>query len=328
MKDMTVLRMTVLLGFITFAFHLSPKGTANVRSGFTSEKSRLSLQFKDETSSYRISSVFLLPGEKTNITIPEGLAVSTLTLSGATIGWKKNSNFVWTVTAAKKPGLYPVRFTDEGTGDSILLNVFVMVPMSQVKNGQINGYKIGKYPAPSPDKALMYPQPQGLIEVTNDNKHTLISPHFRLGQFLCKQSGSYPKYLVLRERLPLKLEALMQELNDLGVPCSSLSIMSGYRTPHYNRSLGNVKYSRHMWGDAADIFIDSEPGENYMADLNGDGKRDIRDGDLLFDTLKNIEKEPGFAHYVGGLGKYKATASHGPFVHVDARGAPKRWEHK
>jgi hypothetical protein len=321
------LRMTTVFSFLIVSFHFSSRTTANIRSGFTPEKANFAIQFKEETTPYRISSAFLLPGEKTTITISENLLVSTLTLSGQTSGWERKEKNVWTVTAPLKPGLYPVTFSDESTGDSILFNVFVLVPMDRVKNGVLNGYKIGKYPAAPANKQGAYPQPRGFIEVTNENKHTLITPHFRLGQFLCKQSGSYPKYIVLRERLPLKLEALMQELNEKGVPCTSLAIMSGYRTPHYNRSLGNVRFSRHMWGDAADIFIDSEPGENYMADLNGDGKRDIRDGEVLFNTLDSIEKEPEFARYVGGLAKYKPTRSHGPFVHVDARGAAKRWNH-
>lgn len=320
-------KLTVLMSFVVLSFHSSPRTTANIRSGFTPEKSTFSLQFHNEVTPYRISSMFLLPNEKTSVAIPEHLIVSTMTLTGQTNGWERKAGNAWVMTAPAKPGIYPVRFTDEGTGDSILLNVIVMVPSDRVKNGVLNGYKIGKYPTPPAGKKEMYPQPRGFIEVTNENKHTLITPHFRLGQFLCKQSGSYPKYIVLRERLPLKLEALMQELNEKGVPCSSLAIMSGYRTPHYNRNLGNVRFSRHMWGDAADIFIDSEPGENYMADLNGDGKRDIRDGEMLFNTLDTIEKDPEFARYVGGLAKYKPTRSHGPFVHVDARGSAKRWGH-
>jgi hypothetical protein len=60
-----------------------------------------------------------------------------------------------------------------------------------------------------------------------------------------KQPGGYPKYLVLRERLLLKLEMLLEEAARAGLPVTTFQIMSGYRTPYYNRSIGNeTRYSR------------------------------------------------------------------------------------
>jgi hypothetical protein len=38
-----------------------------------------------------------------------------------------------------------------------------------------------------------------------------------------------------------------------------LTIMSGYRTPFYNRAIGNVPNSRHVFGGAADFYIDDKP---------------------------------------------------------------------
>jgi hypothetical protein len=200
-----------------------------------------------------------------------------------------------------------------------------MVPYEKMKNGMINGYRIGDYPTPSKDKKDLYQRPLGFVEITAENRNTKISPHFKLGQFLCKQSGSYPKYVVIREKLPLKLEYLLEKLNEKGVPCNSFSVMSGYRTPYYNRAIGNVKYSRHLFGDAADIFVDSDPSENYVADLNGDGRRDERDGDYFFSMVNDLNNRLSSSPYVGGIGRYKATKAHGPFVHVDARGVLKRW---
>lgn len=323
-RSFTAFRMTFLLGLVVLAFHPLHTGVANIRSSFSPEKSTLEIKFKNEASSYRVTSMFLLPGESTQLSLSDTIAISTPVLSGATEGWTQTGLTQWTITAPKKSGLYPVRITHADSTDSILVNVFVMIPLSQVKNGMLNGYKIGTYPKVPADKAAMYPLPRGFVEVTPENRNTFISPHFRLGQFLCKQEGKYPKYVVLRERLPLKLETVMETLNQQGIVCHSLSIMSGYRTPHYNHFLGNVKYSRHMWGDAADIFIDSEPAENTMADLNGDGKRDFRDGELIYNALNELDEKPSFA-YAGGLAKYKPTRSHGPFIHVDARGTSKRW---
>ena len=44
-----------------------------------------------------------------------------------------------------------------------------------------------------------------------------------------------------------------------GIDASTFRILSGYRTPFYNRSIGNeTHYSRHVYGDAADIYVDED----------------------------------------------------------------------
>ena len=79
-----------------------------------------------------------------------------------------------------------------------------------------------------------------------------VSPHFKLRQFLCRQSGSYPQYLVLRQPLLAKLEELLAAVNDRGIEAPTFSIASAYRTPNYNAAIGNVTtFSRHEYGDAA-----------------------------------------------------------------------------
>lgn len=146
-----------------------------------------------------------------------------------------------------------------------------------------------------------------------------------LGQFLCKQDGGYPKYLVLRERLLLKLEYLLEMVHRKGYAAETFAVLSGFRTPFYNHAIRNVKYSRHQWGGAADIFIDVDPQDGVMDDLDGNGKVDVDDA-LLF--YKLIDAEPGKREYepfIGGLGLYGTTTAHGPFVHVDARGFRARW---
>jgi len=131
--------------------------------------------------------------------------------------------------------------------------------------------------------------------------------------------------VVLRERLILKLEILLEHVNAEGIPARTFSVMSGYRTPFYNKMLGNVKLSRHMWGDAADVYINSDPNVVGMGDLNGDGKVDAKDAELLYDMMEEINGKPAFNRFIGGLGWYKPTKSHGPFVHVDARGTAAHW---
>ena len=137
-----------------------------------------------------------------------------------------------------------------------------------------------------------------------------MSPHFRLKDFLCKEAGGYPKYVVVQEDLVLKLESILATLRTRGYAAPTLRLMSGYRTPAYNKAIGNVWYSMHLFGGAADIVVDT--------DLNRDGVIDRGDAvalsRLVNDAAASDEKQGS-----GGLGIYGATTAHGPFVHVDVR---------
>jgi uncharacterized protein YcbK (DUF882 family) len=137
--------------------------------------------------------------------------------------------------------------------------------------------------------------------------------------------------VVLDELLLLKLEAILEKVNEAGYPCDTLHVMSGYRTPFYNKTLGNVRYSLHQWGRAADILIDKDE-DGYMDDMNRDQKVDRQDLAVLQTIIDNMQAGGQDRAFPGGLGVYDSTASHGPFVHVDVRGVPVKWgdfiEHK
>jgi Peptidase M15 len=201
-----------------------------------------------------------------------------------------------------------------------------MVPATAVKDGVLNGYRIGQYPA-KPLNGAVYRPPAGFVEVTKKNEDTKVSPHFRLKQFLCKQGppDQFPKYLVLHERLPLKLEAALQLANSLGFDADTLYVMSGYRTPFYNHAIGDVLYSMHQWGSAADVFVDTHK-KGVMDDLTRDGHVDLQDSKFLYDAIERMLAQPGFQRFQGGMGYYPATAAHPPFVHVDVRGTKARWK--
>jgi len=201
----------------------------------------------------------------------------------------------------------------------------VIVPYSDLEGETLNGYRIGNYPARPLRGLSIYRPPRGFIEVTPENQATLVAPHFRLEQFLCKQEGGWPKYVVLKERLLLKLEVILEAVNRKGYKASTFAILSGYRTPYYNRLIGNVRYSRHVWGGAADIYIDENPKDEMMDDLNADDRIDYRDADVIYDIIDEMYGQPWYAPFIGGLGRYKRTRGHGPFVHVDTRGFHARW---
>lgn len=231
----------------------------------------------------------------------------------------------WEWKSPPAPGLYPIQVGATDGGKSIMLQAFVMVPFDELQGGLLNGYRIGRYPEKPLRGLADYLPPAGFIEVTRENENALVSPHFRLGQFLCKQTAGSRKYIVLNKRLPLALEYILKRVNEAGLRATTFTIMSGYRTPAYNASLGNVQYSMHQWGGAADIFID-ENGDGIMDDLNGDRRSDFRDAELLYRLIDEASALPEAQGLIGGLGKYRATSAHGPFVHVDVRqGRKARW---
>ena len=160
--------------------------------------------------------------------------------------------------------------------------------------------------------------------MTADNVDTRLSEHFTLRQFLCKQASGYPKYVVIKESLLVLLEGLVQEVQQAGYPIDTFDVISGYRTPYYNKSIGNVANSRHVYGDAMDFFVDLD-GDGAMDDLNGDGENNRADVDVLFRIVDNYKRQPQNALLVGGGGRYYKAAHHGGFVHVDARGFRARW---
>jgi len=268
-----------------------------------------------------VGSAFVLPGERLSLAILAALPAQEFQVVAAH-GTLHGGDDGWTWTAPSRPGLYPLSIVELNGDQRMRINVFVMVPYQRVRRGALNGYAIGRYPRGYPTS--FYRPPAGFIEVTRDNEDTELSPHFRLRQFLCKQGSSYPKYAVVRSELIAKLEAVLAAVNRLGIPAKTLAVMSGYRTPLYNRRLGNTRYSVHQWGGAADVFVD-EDGDGVMDDLNGDGRSDYRDTLVLAEIVERIETSESGVHLVGGLGRYHSREGHGPFVHVDVRGYRARW---
>ncbi|HEY5680179.1 MAG TPA: D-Ala-D-Ala carboxypeptidase family metallohydrolase [Pseudomonadales bacterium] len=222
------------------------------------------------------------------------------------------------------PGTHRVELTDQRSGSRMRLNVFVMWQHDGARDDVLNGYRIGQYPRDPFRGLAVYRPPEAFVEVTPDNAHTRVSPNFTLGQFVCKQGSGFPKYVVLRPQLVQKLELVLGELNAVNPDVTGLTVMSGYRTPAYNRSLGNGRHSRHLWGGAADVYVDAN-GDGIMDDLNGDGRRDRGDAEWLATFIDRLEHAGRFGEHIGGIGTYNSNAHHGPFVHVDARGYRARW---
>jgi len=206
-------------------------------------------------------------------------------------------------------------------------NVITLTPLSRRQRGRIGLYYIGTWPTERGRRRAGYETPSGFIEVTEENQDTPVSDHFTLGDFLTKgQDTVWPKYLVLDMRLVDKLELVLLDLEQRGHMTNGVQVMSGFRTPQYNARGGNpagrASLSRHMYGDASDIFIDND-GNGWMDDLNRDGKVNIKDAEVIQAAVDRVERE--HPNLVGGSGVYVATSGHGPFIHIDVRGYRARW---
>ena len=290
----------------------------SLRAGFA-------VRYKNERTRYRVNLLTVLPRGSVRLDIEAASAAARFNARSTAGRVEQRDQHSWVWHAPDSGGPYRIRIVETDTGDSILLNAFVLVPFERIVGELLNGYRVGTYPERALRGLTVYERPRGFIEVTDGNRRTLVSPRLRLEQFLCKQPSRYPKYVVLRERLVLKLEYLLDRVNEAGYPASTFHIMSGYRTPYYNTAIGNVRYSGHVYGLAADIFVDDRPRDGVMDDLNQDGRSDVRDAQILYDLVDRQVGTASYESYLGGLGRYRRTAAHGPFVHVDVRGFKARW---
>jgi hypothetical protein len=259
---------------------------------------------------------FVMPGDTLRLEVRGTTASSGFVASG---GELTEVDGVTCWIAPSDPGLYPIMVSN---GPALKhINVFVMVPYSELdKKGYLRGVRMGRYPAASPFPNFKVPR--GFIEVTPDNCETPISQRYKLRDLCPQQPESYPKYVALREELLVKLELFSDFVVDKGYPIDRLSILSGFRSPYYNRRNRTGRNSAHVYGGAADVFVDVDK-DGHMDDLNHDGVVNRRDSKLMADWMDDFEKV--HPELVGGCGWYSRTRWRGPFLHIDVRGTPSRW---
>lgn len=118
---------------------------------------------------------------------------------------------------------------------------------------------------------------------------TALSPHFRVREFRCRD-GSDPIFI------DSELVTLLQKVRDhFG---KAVHINSAFRTASYNaKQKKAAKYSQHLYGKAADIWI----------------------ADVSVDTLAAYAET--LLPNKGGIGRYYTDG----FVHVDTRANKSRW---
>jgi uncharacterized protein YcbK (DUF882 family) len=253
-----------------------------------------------------------------------GTAKAVISESGHTI--EMSPDFV----APSNPGMYKLAVQiGQATRSVDDLSVFTLVPFSEKRAGHIGLYYLGSWPFEGSRrlKTAAYANPEGFIEVTPQNADTHVSEHFRLRDFLTRdQPNVWPKYILLEPKLLDKLELTIQQLEATGHLVRNMHIMSGFRTPEYNHTGGNTQgranLSRHMYGDASDVFVDND-GNGLMDDLNHDGRVDVHDAEVIQQAVESVEQQ--HPELAGGVGVYSACCGHGPFTHIDVRGYRARW---
>lgn len=121
-----------------------------------------------------------------------------------------------------------------------------------------------------------------------------LTENFNINEFACKDGTPVPDNL---ECNVIVLAQNLQILRDeLGEP---LKILSGYRTPAYNKKVGGKPASQHLKAAAADLSCKSKTPKQVHA---------------LIEKLIAEKKMKQ-----GGLGLYPG------FVHYDIRGSKARW---
>lgn len=118
--------------------------------------------------------------------------------------------------------------------------------------------------------------------------------NFSLKEFRCKDGTDVPDELMDNvKKLAKNLQVLRDHIQ------KPITIISGYRTPEYNKKCGGVKRSQHLLAKAADIVVS--------------GMTSLEVRDTIIQLIKDGEMDSG------GVGIYPT------FTHYDVRGRNSRW---
>ena len=132
------------------------------------------------------------------------------------------------------------------------------------------------------------------VNPSSGTKTTRLTKNFALSEFKCKDGTPVPEDLL--NNVTLLAENLQVLRDHIDKP---IRIISGYRSPEYNKRVGGAKKSQHLLAKAGDLVI------------RGMDTREVRS------VILQLIKE-GKMHK-GGVGLYKS------FVHYDVRGNNARW---
>lgn len=121
-----------------------------------------------------------------------------------------------------------------------------------------------------------------------------LTKNFSLWEFRCKDGTDVPdEYLENVKELAENLQVLRDYID------KPIHVISGYRSPKYNRKIGGARRSQHMTAKAGDLIV------------KGMTPDEVKDAILQLIKEGKMKK--------GGIGLY----TH--FTHYDVRGFNRRW---
>jgi hypothetical protein len=261
-------------------------------------------------------SIVAMPGETLTLRLADGGEDASWVFEGGSPARASGSSVVWTA-----PRSHGVLSMDVETADaSCAFSVILPVDSRRWRTESLNSFPIGSYGDGNDRSAL----PSHFVELTAGNSGTRLSTHMSLGEFLGHIEGAYPQYMALDMRLIDKIETGLRMMSEEHLCPLDVAIISGFRTPVYNRRIGNeTDRSLHLYGGAADIWVESFPPNGLMDDVDRNKRVDVFDGEFVVETFRTAEAL-GLCS-VGGISAYRWTSTHGPFVHVDVRGSQASW---
>lgn len=269
-----------------------------------------------------ITAVFVLPGQPVDLThlprtLDETLALSSDDGSVVTLG---EGRWLFQPKASgSAEGSDIAELQIASPHHNMTLRIFTLTPFAADNNTELQGYPIGRYPK---SNRRGYRAPSGLLAVTKEMREEPLSTHFTLGQFVTDQHTKGGTHFALVTTPLLEtLEHLVTTLQDKGWGGTTLTILSGYRTPLHNARVGGAATSRHIYGDAVDLIADADR-DGAMDDLNDDGVSDREDVEWLIAQFMRR----AIPATMGGAGSYETQGPAGAFLHLDTRGTPAAWQ--
>lgn len=128
-----------------------------------------------------------------------------------------------------------------------------------LKDGSFpSGYS---YPSSS---SPAYAAPTRFVDLSAHAASTKLAPNFSIGELMQQWKG---RYAIYEPHMVAKLQTLRDQSG------GALNVNSGYRSPGYNAGVDGASFSRHMYGDAADMassVVSLNTMKNLCEGLNAD----------------------------------------------------------
>ncbi len=245
------------------------------------------------------------------------------------------------LAAPEDPGAYYIPLAVETPGTPRRdTELCVIVPHKATGRNASNGWdltvdgeNLGRYRSPSRSGNLKvrnnpesYMPPPLWLRVTPQNSHFAVVPGLTAGDLVIPSEDTGEKHsdlVPVHYPMWLAIVTMRQELERRGIPASALKIISMFRAPAYNRSVGSNAYGRHIYGDAFDFYIDLE-NDGKASDLNRDRRLDRRDAYPIVALLEDLQDDGKIP--MGGIGIYNtAGGDHEVTMHLDMRGHRATW---